>query len=233
MASRALARAAQSPDDYRYVYNQVLSQLTRPAIIHWLGPDFDPALNGYWGSPNLDSAASTCLSVINDNHAHVEGIKLSLLDSAREINLRRRLPPGVHMYTGDDFHFVDLIRGDDEGYSDALLGVFDAIAPVASAALQALDRGDPDAYESILRPAEPLARLIFQVPAPSYKTGIVFIAWLNGFQPHFRMLGGRESARSTIHLARVFRLASEAGVFIDPDLACQRMRLYLAQSGVY
>jgi len=233
MASRALARTAQSSDDYRYVYNRVLTQIREGAILHWLGPAFDPALSGYWGHNDLDAAADVCLSIIEENNAYVAGIKLSLLDSSREIAMRRRLPWDVHMYTGDDFNYVDLIRGDDQGHSDALLGIFDAIAPVASAALQALDRGDFEQYEAILRPTEQLSRVIFQTPTSDYKTGIVLISWLNGFQQHFRMLGGRESARGIVHLSQVFRLASDAGVLIDPDLACQRMRLLLAQSGIY
>ncbi len=233
MASRALARSAQSADDYRRVYGRVLRQLREKAILHWLGPAFDPALTGYWGYSDLDAAADVCLSIMEENTAHVVGIKLSLLDHKREIAMRRRLPWDVHMYTGDDFNYVDLIRGDDQGHSDALLGIFDAIAPVASAALQALDRGDLDQYEIILRPTEQLSRVIFEAPTSDYKTGIVLISWLNGFQNHFRMLGGRESARTIVHLSRVFRLASEAGVLIDPDLACQRMHLLLEQSGIH
>jgi hypothetical protein len=233
MASRALARSAQSADDYRRVYGRVLSQLRERAILHWLGPAFDPALTGYWGHNDLYAAADVCLSIIEENAACVDGIKLSLLGGRLEIAMRRRLPSGVRMYTGDDFNYVDLIRGDDQGHSDALLGIFDAIAPVASAALQALDRGNLDQYETILRPTEQLSRVVFEPPTSDYKTGIVFLAWLNGFQNHFRMLGGRESARTIVHLSRVFRLASEAGVLIDPDLACQRMRLLLEQSGIH
>ena len=232
MASRALAASAESADDYMLVYERVLSQLQQPAIIHWLGDMFDPALAGYWGSSDLETASATCLAVIAANAQHVDGIKVSLLDDAREIALRRRLPPGVRMYTGDDFNFPDLILGDREGASDALLGIFDAIAPAAAAALAALDAGDVAQYREIFRPTVALSRHIFQAPTRFYKTGIVFLAYLNGYQTHFRMVGGQESARSILHLAELFRLADRARLLRDPELAASRMRLLLALAGL-
>ena len=212
MASRALAASARSADDYALVYERVLSQVREPVIIHWLGDMFDPALAGYWGSADLDTASETCLGIVAANAAKVDGIKVSLLDKDREIALRRRLPPGVRMYTGDDFNYPELILGDEQGASDALLGIFDAIAPAAAAALAALDRGDRDAYLAILAPTVPLARHIFRAPTRFYKTGVVFLAFLNGHQSHFHMVGGQHSARSVCHLAEIFRLADQAGL---------------------
>jgi Protein of unknown function (DUF993) len=232
MASRALAASASSADEYALVYDRVLSQVREPVIIHWLGDMFDPALAGYWGSADLDAASETCLSIVSEHRARVDGIKVSLLDKDREIALRRRLPPGVRMYTGDDFNYPELILGDDLGASDALLGIFDAIAPAAAAALAALDAGDRVRYEEIFAPTLPLARHIFCAPTRFYKTGVVFLAYLNGHQGHFRMLGGQESARSLVHLADVFRLADRAGLLRDPELAVARMRLVLAVAGV-
>jgi hypothetical protein len=231
MASRALAACAKGPDDYARVYRRVLSQTSQPVILHWLGDMFDPALAGYWGFADHRDAMRACLEIIQENRAHVDGIKISLLDAALEIEMRRQLPPGVRMYTGDDFGYADLILGDERGHSDALLGIFDAIAPAASAALQALDCGDVALYTSTLAPTVPLSRTIFETPTYSYKTGIVFLAWLNGYQRHFRMLGGKESARSVVHLSRVLKEAGEAGLLTDPDLAFQRMKLFLAQAG--
>ena len=227
MASRALARAARSADDYRAVYARILSQLRQPAILHWLGEMFDPQLAGYWGSRDLDQAMETCLALIHEHAAKIDGIKISVLDAGREIEMRRRLPRGVRMYTGDDFHYDELIRGG----SDALLGIFDAIAPAASAAIQALDAGNTEEFDRILAPTIPLSRLIFEAPTYLYKTGIVFLAWLNGHQDEFRMLGGQESARSITHLSKLLILAEQAGVLADPDLACARMNALLNRAG--
>lgn len=232
MASRALAATAKNADDYAEVYADILGQVSRPVIIHWLGDMFDPALAGYWGSHDLDVAMDNCLAVINAHAAKIDGIKISLLDANREISMRRRLPAHVKMYTGDDFNFAELIRGDDHGYSHALLGIFDAIAPVASAALHALDNGNETHYRALLEPTVPLSRHIFQRPTFYYKTGVVFLAYLNGHQRHFRMLGGQESARSIVHLAELFRLADQAGVFADPALAAARMRPLLQLAGM-
>jgi hypothetical protein len=233
MASRALAACARGPDDYARVYGKILAQTQEPVILHWLGDMFDPALAGYWGTHDLDTAMDVCLQIINEHAAKVDGIKISLLDKDREIAMRRRLPPGVKMYTGDDFNYAQLIQGDEHGYSHALLGIFDAIAPAASAALQALDQGDWDSYEAILAPTVPLSRHIFQTPTYSYKTGVVFLAYLNGHQDHFRMVGGLEGARSIVHLAQLFVLADRASVLVDPDRAAERMQRVLAVAGVY
>ncbi|MDQ3652042.1 MAG: dihydrodipicolinate synthase family protein [Acidobacteriota bacterium] len=232
MASRALARAARMPDDYLRVYCSILRQVERPVILHWLGEMFDPALRGYWGSANTDAAMDVCLSLIREYEAKIDGIKISLLDADQEIEMRRRLPAGVKMYTGDDFNYDRLIIGDEHGFSHALLGIFDAIAPAASCALQALDVGDTATFNLILAPTVPLSRHIFQAPTYSYKTGIVFLAYLNNHQSHFRMIGGKESARSVAHLAELFRLADVAGLLIDTDLATERMARVLAVAGI-
>ena len=232
MASRALAACARSPDDYGLVYDRVLSQVREPVIIHWLGEMFDPALEGYWGHGDHAQAMDVCLEVIRKNAAKVDGIKVSLLDKDKELVMRRRLPNSVHLYTGDDFNFAELIEGDAEGYSDALLGIFDAIAPAASGALSALAAGDRAGYHDILAPTVPLSRHIFRAPTRFYKTGVVFLAWLNGHQEHFVMVGGQESARSLLHLAELFRLADEAGLLADPALACHRMKQFLALRGI-
>jgi hypothetical protein len=232
MASRALAACAHGPDDYARVYGHILRQVRQPVIIHWLGDMFDPQLAGYWGSRDLDAAMDTAVAIIAENAAKIDGVKISLLDAGREIAMRRRLPQGVRMYTGDDFNYPELILGDDQGYSDALLGIFDTIAPAASAALQALDADDPAGYQAILAPTVPLSRHIFQAPTFYYKTGVVFLAYLNGHQDHFRMVGGQESARSAVHLARLFVLADEAGVLRDGELAVARMRHVLALAGI-
>jgi hypothetical protein len=200
--------------------------------MHWLGDMFDPALTGYWGSTDLDRAMAVCLDIITEHASKIDGIKISLLDHQREITMRRRLPAGVKMYTGDDFDYPQLIRGDEQGYSHALLGIFDAIAPAASAALQALDAGDIAQYEAIFAPTVSLSRHIFRKPTYFYKTGIVFMAYLNGHQSHFRMVGGQESARSIIHLAELFRLANQAGLWRDPDMAVERMQRILAIAGI-
>jgi hypothetical protein len=232
MASRALAACARSPDDYATVYDRVLAQVREPVIIHWLGEMFDPALEGYWGHADHDRAMEVCLDVIRRNAAKVDGIKVSLLDRHKEIAMRRRLPKGVRMYTGDDFNFAELIEGDGEGYSDALLGIFDAIAPAASGALSALAAGDRAGYHDILAPTVPLSRHIFRAPTRFYKTGVVFLAWLNGHQDHFVMVGGQESARHLLHFAELFRLADAAGLLADPALACHRMKQFLATRGI-
>jgi hypothetical protein len=232
MASRALAAVARGPDDYARVYGRILSQVARPVILHWLGDMFDPALAGYWGARDLGSAMDTCLRIIAEHAGKIDGIKISLLDDQREIAMRRRLPPGVKMYTGDDFNFAELIRGDAQGYSHALLGIFDAIAPAASAAFQALDAGDLARYDALLAPTVPLSRHIFQAPTFYYKTGVVFLAYLNDHQSHFRMVGGQESARSIVHLAELFVLADRAGVLFDPERAAARFRPLLALAGI-
>ena len=232
MASRALARAARSADDFARVYGTVLRQVSTPVILHWLGDMFDPALAGYWGTRDLDAAMDVCLDVITEHRDKVDGIKISLLDAQREIDMRRRLPSGVRMYTGDDFNYAELIQGTDDGHSDALLGIFDGIAPAAAAALQALDDGDLERYHAILGPTVPLSRHIFSAPTHAYKTGIVFLAYLNGHQQHFRMLGGAESARSVLHLAEVVRLADAAGLLDDPDMAAARARAVFAVAGI-
>jgi hypothetical protein len=232
MASRELARVARSPDEYLRVYATVLSQVREPVIIHWLGEVFDPALAGYWGHDDLDAAADVLLEVVRENTAHVDGVKLSLLDQRRELVMRARLPEGVRLYTGDDFDYPHLIRGDGERWSDALLGVLDPIAPAAATALAALDAGDRDEFEAILEPTLPLARTIFEAPTYHYKVGVTLVAFLNGLQPHFRMLGGLESARSIDHLTRVYRFAGEARLLVDPELAAARMRHLLALAGL-
>ena len=232
MASRALAACAKSPDAYGLVYDRILAQAREPVIIHWLGEMFDPALQGYWGSDDHMAAMDVCLDVLKRNRAKVDGIKISLLDKDKEIAMRRRLPAGVRMYTGDDFNFAELIEGDAEGHSDALLGIFDAIAPAASAALSALAANDRAGYHEILAPTVPLSRHVFGAPTRFYKTGIVFVAWLNGHQEHFVMVGGQQSARNIAHFAELFRLADAAGLLADPELACRRMKQLLAVHGI-
>ncbi len=232
MCSRALARTARGAEDYARVYGTVLGAISRPAILHWLGPMFDPQLAGYWGSTDLDAATETFVEIVRANAAKIDGVKISLLDAAREVALRRRLPPAVRVYTGDDFNYPELIAGDGEHHSDALLGIFDAIAPAARAALGALDDGDRARYDEILAPTVALSRLLFAAPTYAYKTGIVFLAYLNGFQAHFRMLGGAESARSVVHLARVLELADAAGLILDQELAADRAGRVFATAGV-
>jgi Protein of unknown function (DUF993) len=232
MASRALARVARTPPDYAKVYGRILRQVKEPVIIHWLGEMFDPALAGYWGSADHATAMEACLGIISDNAAKIDGVKISLLSRDKEIDMRRKLPAGVRMYTGDDFNYAELIAGDERGYSDALLGIFDAIAPAASAGLARLAVGDLQGFHGILEPTVPLSRHIFKAPTRFYKTGIVFLAWLNGQQDHFIMVGGQESARSLLHLAELFRLADKARVLHDPDLAAARMSKLLAVHGL-
>ena len=238
MASRALARVAKSPADYERVYDRILSQVKQPVVLHWLGDMFDPALLGYWGSANVAQAMNTALGIIQSHSHKVDGIKISLLDKDKEITMRRRLPPSVRMYTGDDFNYAELIAGDGfgpnivNGQSDALLGIFDAIAPAASAALTALAEGHLDTFHAILGPTVPLSRHIFMAPTRYYKTGVVFMAWLNGHQSHFSMIGGQQSTRSVQHLAELFRLADEANLLEQPELAAQRMKNLMAIHGV-
>src|SRR5687768_265605 len=231
MASRALAASAGSPDDYARVYDRILSQVKEPVIIHWLGEMFDPALEGYWGKKDHFAAMEVCLDVIQRHASRVDGIKVSLLDKDKEILMRRKLPKGVRMYTGDDFNFAELIEGDAQGYSDALLGIFDAIAPAASQALTSLSVQDKNHYYEVLAPTVPLSRHIFCAPTRFYKTGVVFMAWLNGHQDHFVMVGGQQSARHILHLSELFRLADAAGLLSDPPLACARMKQLLAIHG--
>lgn len=228
MASRELARVARGPEDYHEVYGTLLRQVRRPVILHWLGEMFDPLLAGYWGHQDAGKAAGSLLDLIRDHADKVNGVKISLLDESAEISLREALPDGVRMYTGDDFNYVPLI----ESGSDALLGVFDAIAPAAAAALQALDAGEVAAYRGIFEPTVPLARKIFEAPTYNYKTGLVFLAWLSGYQDAFVMVRGAQSARSLPHLAEVFRLADTAGLLPDPDLAASRMTGLLATYGI-
>jgi hypothetical protein len=232
MASRQLAALAGSADDYLKVCGRVIEQAGRPVILHWLGPMFDPALTGYWGSEDVGTAMGLVLELLHRHQGRVDGIKLSLLDESHEVNLRSRLPEGVTMYTGDDFNYPGLIAGDGERHSHALLGVFGAIAPAAAAALHALGHGDLDGYHATFAPTVPLARHLFAAPTYYYKTGIVFLAWLNGHQNGFRMVGGLESGRSVTHLAEAFRLADRAGLLRDPDLAAARMRRLLDVAGV-
>lgn len=232
MASRALAVAAQGPDDYHRVYDRVLGGLSQPTLLHWLGEMFDPSLYGYWGSPDHGTAMETCLDIIRDNADRIDGIKISLLSAEKEIAMRRRLPDGVRMYTGDDFNYPDLIEGDDQGFSHALLGIFDPIAGAAARALSALAGGDRDGYRAAIEPTVGLSRHIFRAPTRFYKTGVVFLAYLNGHQDHFTMVGGQESARSTVHLAEIVRLADRAGLFADPEAVVARARPVFAARGV-
>ena len=232
MASRALVRVARGPDDYRRVYGEVLAAAEEPVILHWLGDMFDPQLQGYWGAERFEEAVETALAVILDNVAKVDGIKISLLDKEKEIVMRRRLPAGVKMYTGDDFDYPELIAGDDEGFSHALLGIFDPIAPAAAAAVHRLGEGDRAGFQALLEPTVPLSRLIFRAPTRYYKTGVVFLAWLNGFQDHFVMLGGAQAMRPLPYFTEIFERADQAGLLRDPELAIARMRKLLAVYGV-
>jgi hypothetical protein len=232
MASRHLAAVATSPDDYRQAYAEVLGNVSGTAIVHWLGDMFDPALAGYWGSVDLDAASDCFIDIITENAVKVDGVKISLLDKEREIDLRRRLPEGVRMYTGDDFDYPTTIKGDGERHSDAFLGAFDLIAPAASAAVQALDQDEVEQFDKILEPTLALSRHVFSTPTYYYKTGVVFMAYLCGHQDHFRMINGLESARSIVHLSRQLVLADQAGLLPDPDLAAHRMGLALELAGV-
>ncbi|MCJ0765954.1 dihydrodipicolinate synthase family protein [Variovorax terrae] len=228
MASRSLARCARGPDDYLALYGRLLRDTSQPVILHWLGEMFDPALRGYWGSPDLSGALDTVAALIRENARHVEGIKVSLLDAKLELELRRRLPAGVKMYTGDDFNYAELMAGDASGYSHGLLGILDPIAPVAAAALGELAAGRAERFREILDPTVALSREIFRAPTRHYKAGVVFLAWLNGHQSHFSMVAGAQSARGAAHYAKVFELADQSGVLSDPDLARRRMASYLS-----
>lgn len=232
MASRALARVATSPDDYRSVYRDVLAACDQPVILHWLGEMFDPALAGYWGSSRFGDTLETALAVIEDNAAKVDGIKISLLDKEKEIVMRRRLPEGVKMYTGDDFNYPELIAGDEQGFSHALLGIFDPLAVAVGKAIGQLGDGDVEGFRNTLDPTVPLARLIFRAPTQYYKTGVVFLVWLNGHQDHFVMLGGSQSMRPLPYFTESFKLADQCGLLADPDLAVRRMKSLLAVYGV-
>ncbi|MEV5602845.1 dihydrodipicolinate synthase family protein [Streptomyces sp. NPDC052299] len=231
MASRALAAAAKGPQDYLETYAHLLRQATEPVVLHWLGPMFDPALEGYWGSTDLDLATDTFLQVIAEHPDKVDGIKMSLLDADREIDVRRRLPSGVRCYTGDDFNYPELIAGDDRGFSHALLGIFDPLGPLAAHAVRVLDTGDTKGFRELLDPTVELSRHLFQAPTRFYKTGVVFLAWLAGHQDHFTMVGGLQSARSLPHLAKAYQLADGLGLFPDPELAESRMRALLTVQG--
>jgi hypothetical protein len=231
MASRALARIAKSPDDYRKVYGRILSQTKDKVVLHWLGDMFDPQLKGYWGSENFETALDTVLSIIEENKAKVEGIKISLLDNACEVALRNRLPDDVLCFTGDDFNYAELIEGDGKKYSHALLGIFDAVAPSASKALASLASGDVATFRAVIEPTVPLSRKIFEAPTQYYKAGVVFLAWLNGHQRHFTMPAGMQSARGVLHYADIFRLADKANVLDMPDMAVERMKALLVTQG--
>lgn len=232
MASRALVRVARSPDDYRHVYDHILRQTKGKVVLHWLGDMFDPHLKGYWGSDDFDAALDAVLSIIEANRDKVEGIKISLLDNAKEVALRNRLPEGVLCFTGDDFNYAELIEGDGVKYSHALLGIFDAVAPSASKALAALATGDVETFRGVIEPTVPLSRKIFEAPTQYYKAGVVLLAWLNGHQSHFTMPAGMQSARGLLHYADIFRLADRANVLDRPDLAAKRMQSFLATLGV-
>ena len=232
MASRALAKVATSPADYVAVYRDVLARCDEPVILHWLGDMFDPALAGYWGSERFEDALETCLAIISENADKVDGIKISLLDKEKEIVSRRRLPASVKMYTGDDFNYPELIEGDEQGFSHALLGIFDPLAPAAAYAMSRLAAGDRQGFRAMLDPTVPLARLTFRAPTQYYKTGVVFLAWLNGFQDHFIMLNGAQAMRPLPYFTDVFRLADGCGLLRDPDLATRRMKAMLSLYGV-
>ncbi|MDD9924102.1 MAG: DUF993 family protein, partial [Boseongicola sp.] len=232
MASRALARVATSPKDYLDVYSEVLAACDQPVILHWLGDMFDPALNGYWGADAFEQALDSALAVIEQSADKVDGIKISLLDKDKEIVMRRRLPEGVKMYTGDDFNYPELIAGDDVGYSHALLGIFDPLAVAVGKAIGQLGSGDVQGFRATLDPTVPLARLIFRAPTQYYKTGVVFLAWLNGHQDHFVMLGGAQAMRPLPYFTEIFKLADQNGLLSDPDLATSRMKTLLEMYGV-
>ncbi len=235
MASRALAKVARGPEDYARVYDAVLAEADQPVVLHWLGTMFDPALEGYWGSASVDTATGVFLDLITAHQDRVDGVKVSLLDASHEIGLRRSLAalPGspVRLYTGDDFNYPELIAGDEQGHSDALLGIFAAIYPAASTALQAFDAGDAGRGHAILASTEALGRHIFAAPTYYYKTGVAFLSWLNGFQPAFSMVGGLQAGRSVPHLVELFRLADGCGMLLDPELAARRLAAFLAVNG--
>jgi uncharacterized protein DUF993 len=229
MASRAMAASARSARDYLNVYGYLLGQADQPVILHWLGESFDPQLRGYWGAADFDTAADTVIELVRRAEGKVDGVKLSVLDPGHEVAMRRRLPAGVRLYTGDDFNYAELIKGGPDGHSDALLGAFAAITAPAAAALRALDAGDGARYDAVIGPTVPLCRTIFEEPTFNYKTGIAFVAWLNGLQKHFAMLDRFQDRRTAAHLIRVFELAAAAGALLNPDLAVERMDRYLAE----
>ncbi|CCM77191.1 dihydrodipicolinate synthase family protein [Rhizobium mesoamericanum] len=232
MASRALARVASSADDYAKVYGRILSQAKDKVVLHWLGDMFDPNLAGYWGSPQFGPALECVLRIINENKEKVEGIKISLLDNAKEVELRNGLPEGILCFTGDDFNYAELIEGDGNRYSHALLGIFDAVAPSASMALASLAVGDAATFRSVIEPTVPLSRKIFEAPTQYYKAGVVFLAWLNGHQNHFSLPAGMQSARGINHYADIFRLADKANVLDKPELAVTRMKHLVGVFGI-
>jgi len=228
MASRALVQAARGPEDYLALYGRLLRDSSKPVVLHWLGEMFDPALRGYWGSTEIPKALETIIALVRQSASKVEGIKVSLLDARWEIDLRRQLPAGVKMYTGDDFNYAELIAGDARGHSHGLLGIFDPIAPIAAVALGELAAGRPERFRELLDPTVSLSREIFRAPTRHYKAGVVFLAWLNGHQKHFSMAGGLQSARGAVHFGKVFELADESGVLADPELAVRRMKQFLS-----
>ncbi len=232
MASRAFTAIGADQDTYRKVYRRLIDNAAQPVILHWLGDMFDPALKGYWGGSTLDEANDFVLSLIAENPAKVDGIKISLLDQAHEEGFRKRLPAGVRLYTGDDFNYADLIAGDGAHHSHALLGIFAAIGPAASQALEALALGDMDRYHRLFAPTVPLSREIFRAPTRFYKAGIAFLSWLNGHQAHFIMPSGFQSSRDITHYAEVFRLADQAGMLAKPALAIDRMKVLLDLHGI-
>jgi hypothetical protein len=232
MASRDLARAATGPDDYLAVYDAVLASATRPVVLHWLGAMFDPALTGYWGFTEPRAAMDTVIRIITNHLASVRGIKMSLLEASLEIALRNRIPEPARVFTGDDYNYVDLIAGDGNRSSDALLGAFAAIAPFASAAFARLDSGDEKGFRAILGPTEALSRLVFAAPTQYYKVGVAWLAYLNGRQDHFRMIGGFETGRSLQHLAELVRAGDAIGLFTDPDQTAARASAYFAVHGL-
>ena len=232
MASRAMVKAAAGADDYLELYGSLIGQASEKVVLHWLGPMFDPQLEGYWGSHDLDTAQDTLLDLIRAHAGRIDGVKMSLLDKERELRFRAALPPGVKCFTGDDFNYAELIEGDAASHSHALLGIFDPIARHASAALTALEQGRTDDYRQILDPTVALSRKIFEAPTRYYKSGVVFLAWLDGHQDHFAMVGGQQAARSALHYAEVFRLASQARVLADPEQAARRMRALMATFGI-
>ena len=232
MASRALAMCSNQAEDYIEVYGRIIAHCEKPVILHWLGEMFDPALLGYWGTQSFESAMDTVLTIISNNVSKIDGIKISLLDKQKEITMRRRLPDSVKMYTGDDFNYPELIAGDEQGYSHGLLGIFDPLAKVASTAVELLGTGNKDKFFDLMEPTLPLARLIFKAPTQNYKTGVVFLAWLNGFQDHFVMLNGAQSMRSLPYFVECFKLADQANVMEDPELAIERMNQLLKMYGM-
>ena len=230
MASRALARVAVSADDYIKVYGRILSQAKDKVVLHWLGDMFDSQLAGYWGSSDFEQALDCVLNIISEKRDKIEGIKISLLENSKEVALRDRLPQGVLCFTGDDFNYAELIEGDGKRHSHALLGIFDAVAPSASKALACLASGDAKTFRAVIEPTVPLSRKIFEAPTQYYKAGVVFLAWLNGHQSHFSLPAGMQSARGILHYADIFRLADQANVLDNPELATRRMKNF---AGIY